>query len=185
MVRSDPRAQLVTVGNRLAAAGLVRASEGNLSLRLDDSECLVTPTGSELGRLDPRELVVVAVDGSTIPDRASSEVQLHLELYRRRDDARAIVHAHPPRLLSLNASGKLPLWRRLEDCGKMLGAVVSVPHHPEGSLALARSAADALKYAKACVLSGHGAVTLGPSLMAAFIRMLDLERAASLTGVRG
>jgi ribulose-5-phosphate 4-epimerase/fuculose-1-phosphate aldolase len=185
MVRSDQRGQLVAVGNRLAAAGLVRGSEGNLSVRLNDSECLVTPTGSELGNLDPADLVVVAVDGSKVPDRASSEVHLHLELYRRRGDARAIVHAHPPRLLSLDADGKLPHWRRLEDRGKMLGAVVSVPHHPEGSLTLARSAAEALVHAKACVLSGHGAVTLGPSLMAAFVRMLDLERAASLTGAPG
>jgi L-fuculose-phosphate aldolase len=185
MVPTDHRAQLVAVGKRLAAAGLVRGSEGNLSVRLNDSECLVTPTGSELGCLDPEDLVVVRVDGSEIPARASSEVHLHLELYRRRSDAGAIVHAHPPHLLSLDAGGKLPLWRRLEDRGKMLGAVVSVPHHPEGSLALARSTADALTRSKACVLSGHGAVTFGPSLMAAFVRMLDLERAASLTGVQG
>ena len=67
----------------------------------------------------------------------------------------------------------------------MLGAVVAVAYHAEGTLALARATAGALTTAKACVLREHGAVAVGPTLMAAFVRMLDLERAASLTGTRG
>jgi L-fuculose-phosphate aldolase len=178
----DPRAQLIAVGERLAGAGLVRESEGNLSIRLGDASCVVTSTGSDLGRLDPSELVEVPIEGTTIPSGATSEARLHLELYRLRPDVGAIVHAHPPRLLRLDAEGKLPVWRRLEDRGKMLGSVVAVPHHAEGTLALAQATAGALRSARACVLQKHGAVTVGPSLMAAFIRMLDLERAASLTG---
>jgi L-fuculose-phosphate aldolase len=182
MVETDQRAQLIAVGERLASAGLVCESEGNLSIRLTDSRCVVTSTGSDLGRLDPSELVEVSVEATTIPSGASSEAQLHLELYRLRPDVSAIVHAHPPRLLRLDAEDKLPVWRRLEDRGKMLGSVVAVPYHAEGTLALAQATASALKFAKACVLQKHGAVTVGPSLMAAFVRMLDLERAATLTG---
>lgn len=184
MAEIDPRAQLITVGERLAEAGLVRESEGNLSIRLDDSSCMVTSAGSNLGRLDPSELVQVPIEGTTIPSAATSEARLHLELYRLRPDVGAIVHAHPPRLLRLDAEGKLPIWRRLEDHGKMLGSVVAVPYHAEGTLALAEATAGALRSARACVLQKHGAVTVGPSLMAAFVRMLDLERAASLTGTR-
>jgi len=185
MNATDPRSQLIAVGERLAAAGLVRESEGNLSIRLGDSHCMVTATGSDLGRLDPSELVEVSIEATTIPSGASSETMLHLELYRIRPDIGAIVHAHPPRLLQLDAEGKLPVWRRLEDRGSMLGSVVAVPYHAEGTLALARATASALRSAKACVLQQHGAVTVGPRLMAAFVRMLDLERAASLTGTRG
>jgi L-fuculose-phosphate aldolase len=184
MNQTDARAQLVAVGERLAAAGLVRESEGNLSIRLADAQCLMTATGTNLGCLDLSELVEVPIDATTIPAGASSEAQLHLELYRRRPDIAAVVHAHPPRLLRLDADGKLPVWRRLEDRGKMLGAVVAVPYHAEGTLALARGTADAFRTAKACVLREHGAVTVGPTLMAAFVRMLDLERAAALTGTR-
>ena len=64
----------------------------------------------------------------------------------------------------------------------MLGPVVAVDYHAEGTLALAQATALALRTAKACVLREHGSVTVGPTLMAAFVRMLDLERAASLTG---
>jgi L-fuculose-phosphate aldolase len=172
----------MAVGARLAAAGLVRENEGNLSIRLDDSRCLVTATGSNLGNLDPSDLIEVPIGEDAIPPEASSEVQLHLELYRRRPDVAAVVHAHPPRLLGLDARGKLPVWRRLEDRGRKLGAVVAVPYHAEGTRALAAATADALRAVKACVLRDHGAVTVGPNLMAAFVRMLDLERAALLTG---
>ena len=184
MIETDQRSQLIVVGERLAATGLVRESEGNLSIRLGDSHCVVSSTGSDLGHLDLSELVEVPIESTTIPSGASSEARLHLELYRLRPDVRAIVHAHPPRLLRLDAEGKLPVWRRLEDRGKMLGSVVAVPYHAEGTLALAEATAGALKFAKTCVLQKHGAVTVGPSLMAAFVRMLDLERAASLTGTR-
>ncbi len=181
---SELRSQLVEIGDRLAAAGLVRSSEGNLSVRFGGSRILMTPTGSNLGHLAPQELVEVPIDAAGIPPQATSEAQLHLELYRRRPDIGAVVHAHPPRLLRLDAEGKLPLWRRLEDRGTMLGTVVAVPYHAEGTLALAEATADALRSVKACVLREHGAVTVGPSLLAAFIRMLDLERAASLSGGR-
>jgi len=184
MSEADPRSQLIAVGERLAAAGLVRESEGNLSIRLGESRCVVTSSGSNLGKLSPSDLIEIPLEATTIPGGASSESQLHLELYRIRADIDAIVHAHPPRLLQLDAAGKLPVWRRLEDRGKMLGAVVAVPYFAEGTLALAEATASALRSAKACVLQKHGAVTVGPSLMAAFVRMLDLERAATLTGRR-
>jgi L-fuculose-phosphate aldolase len=179
---ADPRTILIEVGRRLADAGLVRESEGNLSIRLAESRCLMTSTGSELGNLQPQDLVEVALESDALPPAASSEARLHLELYRGVPDIGAVVHAHPPRLLQLDAQGKLPVWRRLEDRGRMVGAIFAVPHHPEGSRALAESTAAALRLAKACVLREHGAVTVGPTLMTAFVRMLDLERAASLTG---
>jgi L-fuculose-phosphate aldolase len=182
MIRTDAQTQLMAVGERLAAAGLVRESEGNLSIRLHDSTCLLTSTGCDLGGLESSDLIVVPINTDNVPPMASSEAQLHLELYRRRPDVAAVVHAHPPRLLGLDAKGKLPVWRRLEDRGKKLGAIVAVPYHAEGTRALAEATADALRAVKACVLRDHGAVTVGPNLMAAFVRMLDLERAATLTG---
>lgn len=184
MIWGEARDQLVAVGERLAAAKLVRHSEGNLSLRIDETRLLVTATGSDLGRLEPTDLVEVDLEASAVPARATSEVRLHIEIYRRRPDAAAIVHAHPPQLLRLDANGGFPRSRIIEDRGRMLGRVVSAAHFQEGSLALAEAAGSALARANACVLCGHGAVTLGSSLMRAFVRMLDLERAATLTPMR-
>ena len=179
MLAGDLVAQLAAAGARLASAGLVRASEGNLSARIDGRRCLVTPTGGVTGRLSGADLVEVPLDGSPVPARASSEVHLHIAVYRRRPDVGAVVHAHPPRVLRLAAQGRLPEPRWLDPEDRVFGRVVEVAHHEEGSRALARGAADALAENVACVLLDHGAVTVGATLDVALKRMLLLERAAA------
>jgi L-fuculose-phosphate aldolase len=182
MLAGDPHTQLTAAGARLAAAGLVRGSEGNLSVRIDGGRCLVTPTGGVTGRLTGADMVEVPLEPGRVPQRASSEVRLHLEIYRRRPDVGAIVHAHPPRVLRLARGGRLPDPRFLDTDQQLFGRVVEVPYFEEGSTALAKSAAAALEEASACVLSDHGAVTVGATVESALRRMLYLERAAARTG---
>jgi L-fuculose-phosphate aldolase len=179
MLAGDLHTQLVAAGARLAAAGLVRASEGNLSARTGGRHCLVTPTGGVTGRLRGADLVEVPIDRGEVSRRASSEVRMHIEIYRRRPDVEAIVHAHPPWVLRLAREGKLPDPTFFEEDGCWLGVVVDVPHFEEGSAALATSAAAALESSSACVLLDHGAVTVGATIGDALRRMLALERAAA------
>jgi len=181
MLEGDLPAQLVAAGARLAAAGLVRDSEGNLSARLDATHCLVTATGAANAQLRNAELVELPLDRDAIPDRATSEAGLHAGVYRRRPDVNAIVHAHPPAVLRLAALDRLPDRRSLEDGEEAFGRVVEVPHFREGSRELAEAVAEALVDASACVLSMHGAVTVGASIGQALRRMLYLERAAART----
>ena len=178
MLAGDLHTQLVGAGARLAAAGLVRASEGNLSARTGGRHCLVTPTGGVTGRLRGADLVEVPLDRGKVPRRASSEVRMHIEIYRRRPDVAAIVHAHPPWVLRLAGEGRLPNPEFLDKDGVWLGVVVDVPYFEEGSGALATAAAAALDSASACVLTDHGAVTVGATIEDALRRMLALERAA-------
>ena len=181
MMVGELRAQLAAAGARLAAAGLVRDSEGNLSARVDWRSCLVTATGAELGRLRFSELVAVPLDSHERPHGATSEVALHLGLYHSRRDVAAVVHAHPPTVLRLAAEGKLPDRRTLEDDEQLFGRVVEVPHLREGSEALAQAVMSALAEASSCVLVDHGAVTVGRSVEEALRRMLSFERAAART----
>ena len=185
MLSGEIHTQLVAAGARLATAGLVRASEGNLSARLDCRTCLVTPTGSVTGRMRGAELIEVAIDDGRLSPRATSEVQMHLEIYRRRPDVTAIVHAHPPQVLRLAGTGKLPESTYLDEDEIVFGTVRGAPYFEEGSLALARAAADALADSAACVLFDHGAVAVGPSVEVALARMLNLERAAVRMGFSG
>lgn len=185
MLAGDLHTQLVAAGARLAAAGLVRASEGNVSARLTRTTCLVTPTGSVTGRMSGAELVEVAIDGQALSPRASSEVLLHLEVYRRRPDVAAIVHAHPPRVLGLAAKGALPDCGFLDEDEIVFGRVLEAPYFSEGSRALANAAADALTDSVACVLLDHGAVAVGATVEIALARMLNLERAAARMGGAG
>lgn len=179
MLGGELHTQLVAAGARLANAGLVRASEGNLSVRLSGRRCLVTPSGSVTGRMSGADLVEVAIDGGQISPRATSEVQMHLEIYRRRPDVAAIIHGHPPQLLRLADAGRLPESRILVDDEVIFGTVRGAPYFEEGSLALANAAADALADNSACVLLNHGAVAVGSSIEVALRRMLNMERAAA------
>jgi len=184
MMVGELRTQLAAAGTRLAGAGLIRGSEGNLSARIDAESCVVTSTGSSTGRLDFRELVVVRLDGGEIPARATSEAHLHLDLYRRRPEIMAIVHAHPPAVLCLAEQGRLPDVLKLEDDEQLVGRPVEVAYFPEGSSDLAEAVAAALDDACACVLLDHGAVTVGATVEQALGRMLSLERAAARSAGR-
>lgn len=181
MLAGDIHTQLVAAGARLAAAGLVRESEGNLSARIGEGRCLVTPTGGVTGRLTGADIVELELDRGKIPRRATSEVRLHLEIYRKRPDVGAIVHAHPPLVVQLAREGRLPDPLRLQNEERVLGRIVEVPYFEEGSHALAAAAAGVLDEAFACVLADHGAVTVGGTVEDALRRMLSLERAAART----
>lgn len=179
----DARLQLVSAGARIAAAGLILPGEGNLSVRLAEDLFLLTPTGVDKGRLSAAELVLVSVDGSELPRGASTEALLHRRVYRRRGDVGAIVHAHPPAVQGLAARGRRPKLAALVEAAWMLSAIGQVPSLPAGSEILASAVEEELIEGEACVLEGHGAVTVGGSLAVAVRRMMLLERLASVTAV--
>ena len=88
-------------------AGLVTACDGNISFRRDDGTVVITPSGVPKGELKPKHLLVVDLDGHVLEGtgKASSESALHLEIYRKREDVRAIIHAHPVTATALTVAG--------------------------------------------------------------------------------
>lgn len=93
----DTKKTLCRIGQKMKEAGLVAACDGNISFRRDDGTVVITPSGVPKGELKPKHLLVVDLDGHVLEGtgKASSESALHLEIYRKRDDVRAIIHAHP------------------------------------------------------------------------------------------
>ena len=173
--------ELVAAGSLLEQSGLILAGEGNLSARIGGTDFLVTPRGRDKGRLDPADLVVVRGWPAEAPAAASSEVQIHGAVYRRRAEAAAVVHAHPAAVQALSCTGRLPDCSLLTEGALLLGAVAWVPALAPGSAELAEATAAALAQAPACVLERHGAVTVGATVAEAVWRMLLLERLAALT----
>jgi len=92
------RREVCEIGRRLYARGLVASFDGNVSVRLPGGLVLTTPTGMCKGFLSPRDLVVVDLDGSVRKGRRapSSELGMHLRVYRENPEVGAVVHAHPP-----------------------------------------------------------------------------------------
>ena len=101
------RLEIVQFGRLLHQNGFVAATDGNLSVRLDDERLLVTPTCISKGRMRASDMVIVDMDGKRIAGkrRVSSEIGMHLLIYRLRPDVCGIVHAHPPTATGFASSG--------------------------------------------------------------------------------
>jgi L-fuculose-phosphate aldolase len=166
-------------GRRLAAAGLVFGTAGNVSARAGELVA-VTPTGAALERLEPDDITVVDLTGRHVEGRlaATSELALHLGLYRRYEVG-AVVHAHPPIGTALACVlDELPVvhYQMLE-----LGGQVRVaPYATFGTSELAELTLDALEERSAALMCNHGTITHGPDLEAAVHRSLLLEWACTL-----
>ena len=120
------RDEIVRYGRLLHQAGLVAATDGNLSVRLEDGNILCTPTLMSKGLMEPDDLVIVDPHGRKLSGsrNVSSEIAMHLLIYRRRHDVGAVVHAHPPTATGFAAAG-MALDRAL--CAELIVTLGSVP----------------------------------------------------------
>jgi L-fuculose-phosphate aldolase len=172
------RCDIVEVGRRLYARGLIGGNEGNISVRVGDA-LLVTPAGVCKGFLTPEMMVRTDLEGRPQGGgRASTEILMHTAVYRRRADVRAVVHAHPPTATGFAAAG-IPLDRPLiAEAVVTLGAVPIIPYGQPSTSELARSVGDAICTAHALLMANHGAITVGDGLYRAWERMETVEQLA-------
>jgi L-fuculose-phosphate aldolase len=174
------RSELVAAGAALARRGLIRHAEGNISCRLDERRILITPRGVAKGLLTSPELVVCEF-GAPPPPEASSEVFLHLEVYRRIPLVSSLVHAHPAALLALeHRGGRVPEPSDLREGELLVGSVALVAAHAPGSEALAHACAVALTESPVAVLSRHGVVAWGHDIWQALARVEAVELLAEI-----
>jgi L-fuculose-phosphate aldolase len=173
------RERVAAAGHRLAAAGLVLGSAGNISER--DAELVaITPTGAALERLHADDVTVVDLDGNHVDGKLAptSELGLHLGVYRRYD-AGAVVHTHAPMGTALaSVLDELPVihYQMLELGGPVRVAAYATFGTPE----LAELTLDALRDRGAALMSNHGTIAHGQDLDAAVARSELLEWACSM-----
>ena len=190
-VPGDLRDQLAHVGYDVVQAGLVCGSGGNLSARIPDEDAIwVTAGGAWLDRLSRNTFTAIRVSdgspatiGSVPPPRLgpTSEIALHLALYRARPDVNAVVHLHPQTALLLDALGE-HIRIVTTDHAYYLRRVSTVPFRLPGSAEVAAlTAAMAADGTNCLVLSQHGCVVLGDSVELAHKRARNLEEAATMT----
>jgi L-fuculose-phosphate aldolase len=177
------RLEIARIGRMLYERGLIVAGDGNISARLSDGMIVATPAGACKGMLDPDDMVVVDLEGqprSPGQRRVSSEILLHLAYYRARADVLAVVHAHPPTAVAATLAGV-----RLDDCVLpeviiALGAVPTAPYAMTGTAEVPASIAPYAPDHNGIMLSHHGAVTVGDTLLMAFWRMEQIEHTAKI-----
>ena len=176
------RSQIVFYGKMLHERGYVAATDGNLSVRLDEERILATPTCMSKGMLRPSDIVIVDMKGKLRNGRrkVSSEIGMHLMIYSLRPDVRAIVHAHPPTATGFAAAG-LDLNQPLV-CEVVLG-LGSIPlaqYATPGTPELAESLKPLVSGHDAILMSNHGVVTYGDTLEHAYMKMETVEHFAQI-----
>lgn len=175
-VHNDPM-ELVEAGRALAAAGLVVGTSGNLSVR-NGERVLLSPKGVALGALAVEDVAVVDLAGEVLAGAPTSELELHLAIYRRYDAA-AVVHTHAPRATAVaSVVDELPVvhYQLLA----MGGAIRVAPFAAFGTAELAAAVVDALDGRRAALLANHGAITYAATLAEAVDRAVALEWACGV-----
>lgn len=166
MDERELREAICDIGRRLHERGFVAAWDGNISGRLGDDRFLCTPTMCSKGRLVPGELCIVNDTGALIegPRPRTSEILLHLSIYRHRPDVQAVVHSHAPHATAFAISGEPVPSGILAEAEYFLGKVPTAPYVLPGTQAFADAVVPHLPGTRALLLANHGIVTFGPTL---------------------
>jgi L-fuculose-phosphate aldolase len=174
------RGDIVEVGRRLYARGLIAGAEGNVSIRAGD-RLYATPGGVCKGFLRPEDVAVTDLDGRAVSGaRVTSEILMHAAVYRRRPDVGGVVHAHPPAATGFAVAG-MPLDRPvLAEPVVTLGPVPVVPFATPSTSELSDRVGAAIGSAQALLLANHGALAVGETLWRAWERMEALEQFARI-----
>jgi L-fuculose-phosphate aldolase len=176
------REEIVRYGRMLHDRGFVAAMDGNLSVRLKHGYILVTPTCLSKGAMRPADLVIVDLDGQRVAGRrnVTSEIGMHLLIYRMRPDIQAIVHAHPPTATGFAAAG-LPLNEPLVcEVVMGLGSIPLARYGTPGTSELAQTLEPYVSHYDAILMSNHGVVAYGDTLEHAYMKMETVEHFAQI-----
>ena len=184
---SEARRDIVEAGRRMYMRGLVCSNDGNISARISEDAIIATPSGVSKGFMTEDMLIKLDLDGSVLEGtlKPSSEIKMHLAVYKNSPDLRSVCHAHPPVSAAFAAAGIALDKAFLQETVMLLGVVPVAGYAPPGSEELAGAAAAFCKEYHGALLEHHGAVTWGDSVMQALYRMESVEYTATVTMYSG
>ncbi len=172
-----PRDQITLIIDKIYRSGLTTTSGGNVSIIDENGDIWVTPSAIDKGSLRASDIVRVKSDG-TIEGRhkPSSEYPFHKAIYDCRPDIKAIVHAHPPALVSFSIVRQIPNTNIIPQAKNVCGGIGYAPYELPGSEELGSKIADEfIKGFNAVIMENHGTVVGGSDLRDAFQRFETLE----------
>ena len=180
---STLRADIVEVGRRMYARGYTASNDGNISVRLGPERLLMTPKSVCKGFMTPDMMCITDLEGRKLQgDRdPSSEMLMHLEVYRQRPDAQAVVHAHPPTATGFAVAG-IPLDRAvLAEVLTTLGSIPIAEYATPSTRELPEAVRKYIKAHDGMLLANHGALTVGTDLYGAYYKMETIEHFAKIS----
>lgn len=177
-----PADQLVMFMQRIYDKGLTTTSGGNLSILDDQGNIWITPAGIDKGTLTRNDIICVTPDGKCIgPHQPSSELPFHASVYQKRPDLRAVLHAHPPALVSFSIVRRTPDLDLMPTVRKICPEVQIAPYAVPGSEQLGENIGAC--FAQGCdavLLENHGVCVGAPDMFTAFQRFETLNHTAQL-----
>jgi L-fuculose-phosphate aldolase len=181
------RAEIVRIGRWLHQFELTDGAAGNISARLGAGRYLATPSGLSKGLLEPEQLIVVDDDGGLVSGlpglRPTSELLMHLEAYHRRPDVNGVVHAHPIHAVALSIAGVSLSEPYIPESIVILGPTPTTPYATPSTAENQRVIAEVIPDHDGVVLPYHGSVTVGRTVLEAYLRLETLEHAAKIVAL--
>jgi L-fuculose-phosphate aldolase len=187
ILEHELRQEMVRIGRLMWERGYVAATDGNLSARLGPNRLLVTASGLSKGFLTADDLVTIQLDGQPVPSyrgrmlRASSEISMHLEVYRQRPDVNAVVHAHPPVATAFSIAGVSLARCVIPEVIVTLGSIHTAGYATPGTAEVPVQIRRAIRDHEAIILAHHGSLTVGRTLWEAYLRLEKVEHTAEIT----
>ncbi|MBN2682678.1 MAG: class II aldolase/adducin family protein [Bacteroidales bacterium] len=180
---TDNKKEVAYFMRRLYNKGLTTTSGGNVSCRSEEGTIYITPSQTDKGRIRKHEIAEITLEGiNKTPElKPSMETGMHLAIYRKRPDVKAIVHAHPVFATVFAATGKTPCCKLSGEARAILGELQIVPYQLMGTENLAEKTAEALSIGNVAIMQNHGAIAIGSSLLEAFDRLEVLEATAKIS----
>jgi L-fuculose-phosphate aldolase len=177
------REAIVRFGKTLYERGFIAATDGNISVRLPGDRVMITPTCMCKGTMSPEDLVVVDMNGHKLEGErnVSSEVAMHLLVYRLRRDVNGIVHAHPPTATGFAAAGIALDQPLISEIVLTLGVVPLARYGCPGTPELSESLRPLVPDHEAILMANHGVVAYADELERAFMHMETVEHFAKIT----
>lgn len=176
------RQDIIEIGRQVYQKGWIAANDGNISIRLDDSRVLCTPTGVSKGMMSPDDLIVCDLDGRKISGekQCTSEIKMHLTIYALRSDVRAVVHVHPPVATGFATAGRPLNLALLPEVIIGLGHIPLADYGLPGTPELTDPMRPYIPRYNALLLANHGAVTYAEEVWQAYFRMETVEHYARI-----
>ena len=170
-------AEIISVSNEIYDKGLVSGKAGNISARFGEV-IAITPTLKSLSNLDEKDIVLINMNGDILTKgKPSSEVNMHLEIYKKRPDVNAIVHTHSPYATGFAFSDKK--LKRLEGFGAIKNPYLSyIEYEKPGTNELAKSASEGLADEDVLILKNHGVICVSNELKEAMLLAVFVEETA-------
>lgn len=164
---------------------LTVSAGGNMSMRINDREIIITPSGRNKGLLRPEDMVKVSIDGEVLSDgKPSIEHRFHLALYRMNPETNAVVHSHPLNCVALAVRNTEMRCNLTPEGAILLGHVPMIGYYTPGSEELVEAVAKE-GHCRAMLMERHGALTQGRTIEEAYNRMEELEFQAKLQLIVG